>query len=255
MLGKDYIPEKEIKGQSQSIPKSQLKNLDKIMETHICKITCKDGRHGTGFFCNIPMGWSNNLKVLMTNNHVLPEKDIQPGQTIKFSINNDSKEYKILIDNTRKTYTDESYDVTFIEIKEKDEIDEKSFFNIDEQIFKEKTCEIFNNCKIFILHYPKGVEIETSNGIIKSISEDNKTIYHYCYTSGGSSGSPIINKANFQVIGIHKGEKKEMNFNVGTLLKLPIENFKEKIKEVKEVKDVNIINIINIFLIESKLLL
>ena len=50
MLGKDYIPEKEIKGQSQSIPKSQLKNLDKIMEIHKCKITIKDGTHGTGFF-------------------------------------------------------------------------------------------------------------------------------------------------------------------------------------------------------------
>ena len=258
MLDEGYIPEKEIPNQPKPISMEEMTILVDIIKTHICKITSKDGSHGTGFFCNIPIGWNNNLKVLMTNNHVLPEKDIQPGQKIKFSINNDWKEYNILIDNTRKTYTNKSYDVTIIEIKEKDEIDEKSFFNIDEQIFKEKTCEIFRNCQIFVLHYPKGVEMETSNGIIKNITEDNKTISHYCYTSGGSSGSPIINKANFQVIGIHKGAAAEgKNYNLGTLLKLPIENFKEKIKEVKEVKDVNIniINFTNNFFVGSKLLI
>ena len=46
----------------------------------------------------------------MTNHHVLNEKDIGPGQTINFSINNDYKEYNVLIDNNRKTYTDEYYD-------------------------------------------------------------------------------------------------------------------------------------------------
>ena len=45
----------------------------------------------------------------MTNNHVLDINDIQPGHTINFTIDNDEKEYKILIDKDRKTYTNESY--------------------------------------------------------------------------------------------------------------------------------------------------
>ena len=50
-------------------------------------------------------------------------------------------------------------------------------------------------------------------------------------TSGGSSGSPIINKANFKVIGIHKGAAKgAKNYNLGTLLKEPIQKFNEENK-------------------------
>ena len=69
-----------------------------------------------------------------------------------------------------------------------------------------------------MLHYPKGEEAEISPGVIKNIteSEDRKTIYHLCDTSGGSSGCPIINKTNFQVIGIHKGAPKGAeNYNLG----------------------------------------
>ena len=170
--------------------------LVEIIKTHICQITSKDGSHGTGFICNISMGIIKYLKVLRTNNHIFPEKDIQPGQTIKFSINNDSKKYNIFIDNTRKTYANIFYEVSIIEIKEKDGIDEKSFFNIDEQ-FGENECK---NFQIFVLHYPKEEGASFSNGIIKKIKEDNITIHHSFNTDKGSTGSPIINKGNFKVI-------------------------------------------------------
>ena len=94
-----------------------------LIKNQVCKITCKDGSHGTGFFCNISNDW-NILKVLITNYHVLNENDIKPGQIIKFSMNNDCKDYKILIDKERKAYTDKDYDVTIIEIKKDDKIDE-----------------------------------------------------------------------------------------------------------------------------------
>ena len=58
----------------------------------------------------------------MTNNHVLNIDDIQPGQTINFTLNNDDEEYNIPIDNDRKIYTNESFDVTIIEIKENDKL-------------------------------------------------------------------------------------------------------------------------------------
>ena len=229
----DYIKEKELPNQPRAIPTEELITLVDLIKTNVCKITCKDGTHGTGFFCNIPIGWSNILPALITNNHVLNINDIQPGETIKFSLNNDNKQYNILIDNTRKTYTNEFYDVTIIQIKENDKIDEKSFFDLDKQIFEEDLTNKFKNRQIYLLHYPKGIKMEVSSGLIKSINEEEerKTIYHLCSTSGGSSGSPIINTGNFKVIGIHKGAPSgAQNYNLGTILKEPIEKFNEEMK-------------------------
>ena len=214
----DYIKEKDLANQPASFDPDEMITLAEQVKTHICKIKCKDGSHGTGFFCNIPIDWTNYLKVLMTNNHVLNINDIQPGQTINFSINNDEKEFNIEIDNIRKTYSNEFFDVTIIEIKEKDKIDEKSFFDLDKQIFEEDSINRFKNRQICLLHYPKGIKKEISFGVIQKITEDNerKTIYHLCNTSGGSSGSPIINRTNYQVIGIHKGAPRgSQNYNLG----------------------------------------
>ena len=232
----DYIKEKELANQPKAIPLEDMITLVDLTKTHVCKITCKDGTHGTGFFCYIPIGWGNILPTLLTNNHVLNINDIQPGETIKFSINNDYKEFNFLLDNTRKIYTNEYFDVTIIEIKEDDNIDEKSFFDLDKQIFQEDSVNIFRNKQIYLLHYPKGIKMEISPGLIKNINEEEerKTIHHLCDTSGGSSGSPIINTGNFKVIGIHKGAPRgAQNYNLGTLLKEPIEKFNEEIKKKK----------------------
>ena len=218
----EYIKEKELANTPKSFDIQEMSILFDLIKTHVCKIYCKDGSHGTGFFCNIPIGWNNNLTALLTNNHVLNLDDIQPDKNIKFSLNDDAQEYDIKIDNTRKTYTNEYYDVTIIEIKEDDKIEKKSFFNLDQQIFENDSINIFKNRQIFLLHYPKGIKMEISPGQIKKISEDEerKTIYHLCDTSGGSSGSPIINKTNFQVIGIHKGAPTgAQNYNLGTFIK------------------------------------
>ena len=116
MINEDYQDEKDLPNQPQAISVEEMMILLDLIKNQVCKIKCKDGSHGTGFFCNISSGW-NVLKVLMTNNHVLKEEDIQPGNTIKFSINNNYQEYNILIDNTRKVFTNKSCDVTIIEIK------------------------------------------------------------------------------------------------------------------------------------------
>ena len=231
MEEEDYIKESDLPFQPKPISLKEMEILGNLAKSHICKIKCKNGSHGTGFFCNIPIGWNDYLKVFMTNNHVLDINDIQPGQIINFSLDNDYKDFQIIIDNSRETYTNKDYDVTIIEIKKEDKIDEKSFFDLDKQIFKENAFEIFRNNQIYLLHYPKGEELVISPGVIKSITIDNKTIQHLCSSSGGSSGSPIINKNNYQVIGIHKGSPASGNkYNLGTLLKEPLENFNEEVK-------------------------
>ena len=235
MKEENYIREKELKVRPKLISIECLKTIMDLAKNNICKIYYNDGCHGTGFFCNIPHDWNNDIKVLITNNHILNLNDIQPGKIIKFSIDNDNKFYNILIDNSRKTYTNEKYDVTFIEIKIDDKIDEKSFFNLDKQIFKENATEIFANYEIVLLHYPKGIEMSISNGNIKSI-DDYFDILHLCDATTGSDGGPIINTTNFQIIGIHKGTSKNNNYNFGTFLGPVIENF---IEEKKEKNNIN----------------
>ena len=205
----------------KSISIKQFEILKDLAKSHICKINCNDESHGTGFFCNIcnfSNEWTNNnIKALITNNHVLNKDDIKPGQKINFSINNDYKEYNILIDNNRLTYTNDlrDIDITIIEVKENDNLDGISFFDLDKQIFNEDAKEKFRKSQIYLLHYPKGGEMEISPGVIKGIREDNKTIEHLSDTNVGSSGSPIINRDNLKIIGIHRAAgAKEFNLGI-----------------------------------------
>ena len=125
----DFIEEKELANIPKAISIDVMKKLGDLARTHICKIN-SNGKKGTGFFLNIPFGFFNTLKALITSNQVLNKNDIQPGQTINFTLDNDSKKYNILIDDKRKAYTNESYDFTVIEIKKDDNIDGKCFFDI-----------------------------------------------------------------------------------------------------------------------------
>ena len=56
------------------------------MKTKIFKICLDDGKKGTGFFCKIPLINNKELKVLITNNHLI---NLEMGRII-ISINNDS---------------------------------------------------------------------------------------------------------------------------------------------------------------------
>ena len=84
MSKEEYIKEKELHNQSKAIPTEEMMDLIDLIKTHVCKITCKDGTHGTGFFCYIPIGWGNILPTLMTNNHVLNIDDIKPVNQSNF---------------------------------------------------------------------------------------------------------------------------------------------------------------------------
>ena len=225
MEEENYIKEKELKNAPKAIPIEVLEVLIPKAKTQICKIECSDGGRGTGFFCNILYGF-NIIKALITNNHVLKEDDISPNKKIKFSINNESKFYEIIMDEFRKSYTNIKYDITIIQIKENDQLDSISFFDIDNEIFKDESIENYKNKQIYLLHYPKGQQMKYSIGLIKNILENNYTIQHLCDSSEGSSGGPLINSLNFQIIGIHKGgAENAKNYNLGTFLKIPIEEF------------------------------
>ena len=242
-LDEEYIKEKNLKNCPKEVSLEQSEYINKQMKNSICKIKCKDGSTGTGFFCIIPFPDKKNvLPALITNYHVLSESDVMKGKNIEFYIGNNKSSNSIKIDDSRKIYTNEiDYDVTIIEMKKSDNIKYNNFMDLDEQLFEtenkikeqeskyEKIMETkYNQKTVYLIHYPFGQDVKYSLGVILGI-EDGITIKHLCNSQTGSSGGPLISLINFKVIGIHKGyEKDDKNYNFGTLLNLPIKRFYEE---------------------------
>ena len=121
MSKEQYIPEKDLDNIPESIPTDKLMIIIEQTKTCICKIECKDGETGTGLFCIIPFPDKfHQLPVLITNNHVIKEEHLKKDNKIKFSVDNEELHFVIKIEDDRRVYTSNQYDITIIEIKEKD---------------------------------------------------------------------------------------------------------------------------------------
>ena len=222
-MEKDYINECEIEGHPDPLTAGQLKIILGQIEKCICDIKCSINSHGTGFFCKIPYPDFYNIKwVLITNYHVLNKDDIVENKIIKFSLNEKSNTREIKITNKRKTYANEKFDVTIIELNPKeDSLEPDSFFEVDTKINCNNPNDEFRNNEVYII----GNINQYTNGRIKYISEDGKDIEYSFSTKPGMSGSPIINLNNYKIIGIHKGAKKNKKSNVGNFLRDPLKEF------------------------------
>ena len=242
-----YRKEKSLNDHPYSISLEQAKIIQEQVKQCLCKIKMVGGGTGSGFLLKIP--FSNNkddfLPVLITNNHILDKNDISVGQKIEFSTeeNRNNPEHLIIIDNSIITYTNEKFDVTIVEIKESDKFKIDSFLEIDKIIYKDIPTIDYMQKSIYIIHYPQGNEARISFGVIKNIGEHD--ICHLCDTDFGSSGSPIFNLSSHKVIGIHKGAKEGKNWNLGTFMKGPINDFMKLVDNHnfkannKKKKDVN----------------
>ena len=115
--------EKMIKNSPDPISISGTKTiLDQVMNC-ICKLKINN-TYGTGFFCIIPLN-NKELKVLMTNYHVLDEIYYNNNEELYLFLNDDKvvKVIKFGNDkNDRIKYFNKEYDLTLIEIKENDDI-------------------------------------------------------------------------------------------------------------------------------------
>ena len=199
-----------------------MKFIMEQLEKSVIKIK-KENYCGTGFLCLIPFH-NNTLPVLVTNYHILREGDISSGQKIHFTLNNDKIFFEILIDNNRKVYTNQFYDITFIEIKRNDGLDISSFLEVDQNIFNSNENELVNK-SVYLLSYPYGKEAQFSSGSIKRLESNGINIIYSCLTDRGCTGSPIINLNNYKVIAVHQGPYKKNHYKICTFLKKPIEDF------------------------------
>lgn len=198
------------------------------MEKCICKIMCENG-HGTGFFCKIPFPDMNNmLPVLITNNHIIRDELLyQENAKINIEIKeeNNIKEFNL---NNRIKYTNNEFDITIIEIKEQDGIN--NFLELEDNLIK----KIFNESDInkeyiydtfYTIQYPEG-NLSVSYGVIKNVEGERQFLFaHRCSTTAGSAGSPILNIKNNKVIGIHHSGMKNNKLGLGTFLEYPIKDF------------------------------
>ena len=201
-------------------------------KSSICEIDVPNG-FGSGFFCKIPYTEDNNhlIPVLITCNHVL-SKDLIKKSNINIILNDQNKTISL---NQRKIWTDEKIDFTCIEIKEKED-NIYSFFNLDDNIFKNKN---YLNQKVFIyaINTKNQRKLAFSNGIIKSSEDSNFT--YTCNTYPGCSGGCIVNQYNNCVIGIHQGALNTGNLNivnVGIFIR-------DVIKYIKEHKNISLSNV------------
>ena len=81
------------------------------MENCVCRIICKDGSQGTGFFCKIPISAKKYLKVFVTNNHVIDKKYLDNENEIKIRIKDGNFIDSIKLKNAL-TYTNKDIDIT-----------------------------------------------------------------------------------------------------------------------------------------------
>ena len=204
------------------------KNILEQMQKCVCKIYNGEKGAGTGFFIKIPYK-SILLPVLITARHVINENDI--NKDISITLNDDKNTKLLKIDNERKMYASEKLDVTIIEIKEKDEIN--NYLELDDEIKnsiklvnENHLKNIYSNKSIYSINYPNGKKVVVSYA--KSPKFLEKNLQHKCSTLKGSSGAPILLIENQKIIGIHLSASTAIqDLNIGILIIYSIIEFQQ----------------------------
>jgi ubiquitin-protein ligase len=195
-----------LEGHSAPIKKKEI-NTILSKEKSLCKII-NENIKGTGFFCRMNIDEIPIKLALFTNNHLLDGNCIKTGKKIIIEHINFDKLKILDITKDRRTFTNEELDYTCIEIFENDNIfkhnELEELFMIDQNNLKEDVSHLLNK-DILLLQYPMGNEFSFSVGKIDYI--DNANIRHTASTNEGSSGSPLLKRNDYSIIGIHFGSK------------------------------------------------
>ena len=212
--------ESMIKGSVDPVNMACKEKILQQMKNCVCKVKI-DNINATGFFCKIPI---INRVFFMTNHHVINEDYTKEKKEIHVLLNDEKEAKRIDLTIKREKYFNDIFDITLIELKDNDNVEQ--YIELDDNIFKNDEQIYYEKKSIYILHYLLGNDICVSYGILNGLSQYD--IIHACSTDNGSSGSPILNLKNNKVIGIHKQGSNYSNFNKGTLLKYPLNDFIKK---------------------------
>ena len=236
---------------TESLPEPiTLKATEKIldqMNNGICRIF-NNNKNGTGFFVKIPYK-KYILPVLITNSHVINIDDILNKSIISIYINNDKSLKKIKLDNNRKIYLNEKSNITIIEIKEEDKLNNK-YLELDDNIinyFKLNENEklyylnnIYYNESIYIFNYVEDNDILVSYG--KLLYFNKNELYCQCNINEKSSGLPILLVNNQKLIGINNNTSKKYKYYKDILLIYSIKEFskiRKNLLVITKERDIN----------------
>ena len=152
----------------------------------------------TGFFTKIPYK-SDLLPVLITNNHALDEEQITNDKTIAIYLNNKKDCKYIKLNNERKRYTNEILDLTIIELKKTDNIND--YLELDDEIINVFKCD--NNSKIYKKTI-KNLNKKNTDYISNKSVEIN-------YNKNNSSIIPILTRNSYKISGIYNFNSNDYN--------------------------------------------
>ena len=235
----ERIEEGIIKEAVDFITIKQTEEILNQMKKSICKIN--GTKKGTGFFCYINYE-EKDIPCLLTNYHILDEKFIKKNKKIEISMNDNDINEDLFVEEKDIIYSSpkDKYDTIIIKLKKEEKY--INFLKLDDKLFNKNSEKGYES--IYILHYPIASKASVSygKGFILKNTENNYDIEHKCNTLFGSSGSPILNLTNNKVIGIHKGcvkIKDEVILNIGTLLKFPLKELKNKTFQNSSKKNFN----------------
>lgn len=156
----------------------------------ICRIVCEDGTLGTGFL--------TQDGYVFTNHHVLKSADVAKTARLEFNFNEE--------DGARTTYqldasgfiTSEVGELDFSRVKVIDRAD-APLSNWGFVEFDTETLPLVGEDVTIIQHPRGGVKQANADKVLGLV---NQHLYYSTQTDGGSSGSPVLNKA-CKVIALH----------------------------------------------------
>ena len=154
---------------------------------------------GIGFFCRIP--FFNNmhpLPVLITSNLILNNIDFTPGNNIVLYFKNSNRYINLFIDNTRKCYSSNIQQLSIIEIKNEDNINNITFLDIGSFQFQNTIKLIFYSLNNYNQEQFYHCQMINFN--------QNVITFVHSYNNINMSmalGCPILNNLDNKVIGIN----------------------------------------------------
>ena len=223
------------------------------MDKNIVKIEL--GINGSGFFLKFP----NNKKkekfyyVLATNNHIIKIEDIkEENKTINIKFSDEQKKtLKLKFTNDRKRYSNEKLDITLIEIKKSDGLEDENYLELDdledfdtyildskEDNFRSNLENSYATKTIYNISIPENDVLVSYGNADKMYKDDSYSFPHSCETQKGSSGSPIFLLNTNKVIGIHRGFLNTKK-NIGVIIFPAIKDYISNTNNLITIEDPN----------------
>ena len=182
-------------------------NFSKVSSS-ICKISTSS-HIGSGFLLKYLIE-DKFFYFLISNENVITKDMIQNKDIIHILYDKESKNAEIKLDEKErfiKNFKDIDLDITLVEIKSKDNIENYYFLNPELEKFNE---DKLINGKIYMPYYPLEGKITNSESSIEKIDKNEFT--YSSKTEQISSGSPIFLEKSINVIGIHKSNNTILGY-------------------------------------------